>query len=118
MPESYANQPTGDHQPIGEVHPMPDQSRKNFAKRLKSLRQLHYHTAEDFASVLGIQGPRYRKWELGKAEPSIALLLRVCQLLGTTPDFLLLGIDKIIYERTAPAPAKTITLKTKNQRSQ
>jgi transcriptional regulator with XRE-family HTH domain len=70
---------------------MANQARRNFAKRLRALRSLHYEHAKDFAEMLGIEAQRYFKWEQGRAEPSIEMLLKICQLLGVTPTFLLIG---------------------------
>jgi transcriptional regulator with XRE-family HTH domain len=41
--------------------------------------------------MLGIEAQRYFKREQGRAEPSIEMLLKICQLLGVTPTFLLIG---------------------------
>lgn len=41
--------------------------------------------------MLGIEAQRYSKWEQGRAEPSIEMLRKICQLLGVTPTFLLIG---------------------------
>src|SRR5262245_4071127 len=79
--------------PMTKIYMMDDQTRKNFANRLRHLRALRYETAEEFAKILGIDGARYRKWEQAKAEPSLAWLMRVCQMLGCTPDFLLIGFN-------------------------
>lgn len=79
---------------MGKIHRIANGTRKNFAARLKQYRELRYRTAVDFAFVLGIDPQRYRSWENAIAEPSMAMLLRICQLLECTPNDLLLGFPK------------------------
>lgn len=71
---------------------MSTHARRSFAQRLSSLRRVvGYEDAKDFAEALGIQPNTYRRWERAETEPSIELILRICQRLGVTPTFLLLG---------------------------
>jgi transcriptional regulator with XRE-family HTH domain len=96
---------------MSKVAHMDRQIRRNFALRLKSLRQLRYRTATEFAQILGIEAQRYMKWEKGAAEPSFSWLLRVCQMLGCTPDFLLLGFSPNSQETVPLKPHKPTQLK-------
>jgi transcriptional regulator with XRE-family HTH domain len=101
---------------MSQIMHMDGQTRKNFARRLRNLRELRYRTATEFAQLLGIEPQRYSKWEQGRAEPSLAWLLRVCQLLGCTPDFLLLGFTTPNNELPVARPDKPTQLKaTKKQ---
>lgn len=65
---------------------------RDFGKRLRAARiSAGYETAEDFASDLGVEPPRYRKYERGDAMPPIDLLEMVCTLTSKSLDFLILG---------------------------
>jgi transcriptional regulator with XRE-family HTH domain len=101
---------------MSKVAHMDRQIRRNFALRLKSLRQLRYRTATEFAQILGVEAQRYMKWEKGAAEPSYAWLLRVCQMLGCTPDFLLLGFTSNSQETVPLKPAKPTQLKPRRKK--
>lgn len=79
---------------MGKIHKITNHYRKAFAERLKIRRKMFYETAMDFAAALGIDQSRYRVWERGEAEPSIAHLIHICQLLQCTPNDLLLSPAK------------------------
>jgi DNA-binding XRE family transcriptional regulator len=108
---STATSRQGNRQLAKVLHKMDGQARKNFAKRLSALRQLRYKTATEFAKLLGIEPQRYMKWEKGLAEPSFEWLLRLCQLLGCTPNFLLLGYNNSAPENITAKPPKPTQLK-------
>jgi transcriptional regulator with XRE-family HTH domain len=66
------------------------EARTRFARRLKSIRgPKGYRTARSFARALDIDENRYTRYERGEVEPSLDLLLRICELLGATPNDLL-----------------------------
>lgn len=48
-----------------------------------------YRTARSFARALDIDENRYTRYERAEVEPSLDLLLRICELLGATPNDLL-----------------------------
>lgn len=79
---------------MGKIHKIANETRKGFAARLKTYRSIKYGTAVDFAFALRIDANRYRSWENAIAEPSMAMLVRICQLLDCTPNDLLLGFPK------------------------
>jgi transcriptional regulator with XRE-family HTH domain len=63
-----------------------------FGKRLRDLRVVAgYKNAEAFASDLGIDGWRYRKYERSDAWPPLDVLVRIAELTSCKLDFLLLG---------------------------
>lgn len=71
---------------------MATMARRTFAKRLKAMRiAAGYETAKTFADALDMQSGTYGKYERAEAEPSFECLLLICDLLRTTPDFLLAG---------------------------
>lgn len=73
-------------------HARRDLIRETFGNRLKHAREAAgFATATDFAAALGIDAYRYRHYERGRSEPDFEILLRMCAILQTTPDFLLLG---------------------------
>ncbi len=43
------------------------------------------------AADLGVEAPRYRKYERGEAIPPVPVLLAICTMFNTTSDFLLFG---------------------------
>ena len=43
----------------------------------------------DLGEALGVSAQAVSKWELGKAEPNIACILKMCELFGVTADQIL-----------------------------
>ena len=65
---------------------------RDFGKRLRAARELTgYDTAEEFAVELGIEGPRYRKWERGDAWPPLDKLAQINKITNVSMDRLLLN---------------------------
>jgi transcriptional regulator with XRE-family HTH domain len=63
---------------------------KTFAERLRKARlAAGYKSAASFAGVLSLEEATYRKYERGASEPSYDTLVRICELLDTTPNHLL-----------------------------
>lgn len=69
---------------------------KAFGKRLQSVRIVAgISDASLAAGKLGIEAPRYRKYERGEAIPPLPVLALICTMFNTTSDFLLFGrIDR------------------------
>ena len=66
------------------------EARDRFSRRLKAIRvPKGFRTARAFAQALDIDENRYTRYERGEVEPSLDLLLRICELLGATPNDLL-----------------------------
>jgi transcriptional regulator with XRE-family HTH domain len=64
--------------------------RQLFAKRLKALRiPRGYTTARSFAQALEIDENRYTRYERAEVEPDLSLLVKICALLGISPNELL-----------------------------
>lgn len=67
-----------------------DRIRKEFASRLARARvAAGYDSAQRFAGTLGLEPHTYRRYERGEAEPNFDVLLRICELLNTTPNDLI-----------------------------
>jgi transcriptional regulator with XRE-family HTH domain len=65
---------------------------KSFGRRLRQTREKRgFKTARAFADLLAIEENTLTRWERGETEPGFDMLLRICQVLGTTPNELLLG---------------------------
>lgn len=62
---------------------------KTFGERLREERKKKYRFAGQFAEVLGMEPPRYRRYERGEVEPDIELLVRVCDLLDISVSHLI-----------------------------
>lgn len=78
--------------PINKAPSNRENVAKGFPVRLRAARiAAGYADATDLARQMAIQAPRYRRWEAGTAEPSIGNLVRLCELLNTDANFLLLG---------------------------
>jgi transcriptional regulator with XRE-family HTH domain len=61
-----------------------------FAKQLKALRiPRGYPTARSFAAALEIDENRYTRYERAEVEPDLSLLVKICTLLGVSPNDLL-----------------------------
>jgi transcriptional regulator with XRE-family HTH domain len=66
--------------------------RLHFAQRLKELRAARgFRTARSLAHALDIDENRYTRYERAEVEPDLALLMRICETLGATPNELLAG---------------------------
>lgn len=66
------------------------EARERFSRRLKAIRvPKGYRTARAFARALDIDENRYTRYERAEVEPSLDLLLKICELLGATPNDLL-----------------------------
>ena len=62
---------------------------KTFAQRLRKARlEAGYKSAAQLAGVLGLEEATYRKYERGASEPSYDTLVRVCEVLDITPNYL------------------------------
>lgn len=74
------------------VRPLSDRSpaRLDFARRLRELRvPKGFRTARSLAKALGIDENRYTRYERAEVEPDLALIRRICTVLGVTPSELL-----------------------------
>lgn len=63
---------------------------KTFAERLRKAREDNgFKSAQQFAGVLGLEPHAYRKYERGHSEPNFEVLVRICEVLKVTPNYLL-----------------------------
>ena len=58
-------------------------------ERLAEIRADHHHTQKDLADALGVCLQSVRNWEQGRNDPPNQTLVRICQLYGTSADYLL-----------------------------
>ena len=64
--------------------------RKMFAKKLRAHRTLGgFDTAREFSSAIGMQENTYTTWERGESLPNLEQFVRICWVLGITPNDLL-----------------------------
>jgi len=64
-----------------------------FAKRLREVRENKRKTQVGMGRVVGLTSVAYGGWERGEAEPSFANLIKICEYLDVSADWLL-GIGK------------------------
>lgn len=63
-----------------------------FGVRLRAVRiAAGYPSSAQFAACLGVNVPRYRKYERGESLPPPDVLEKIVDLTGKTLDFLILG---------------------------
>ena len=62
---------------------------KAFGERLKELRQAKGLTQRQLADVLSVSGNAVHAWECDKQEPSLAMLVRLCEYFDVSADYLL-----------------------------
>ena len=68
----------------------PPEARARFASQLRRLRvQKGFATARQFALAIGIEENRYTRYERAEVEPSLTVLLKICETLGVSPNDLL-----------------------------
>ena len=60
-----------------------------FSDILKELREDNDHTQAELAALLGVAKSTVSNWEQNKNEPSFEVLCKICDLYGTTADYLL-----------------------------
>lgn len=69
-----------------------DRLMQQFGRRLRAARiTAGYEEAADFATDLGIEAPRYRKYERGESVPPLDVLEGINTMTGRSLDWLLLG---------------------------
>lgn len=63
-----------------------------FGKRLRAMRiSAGYESAREFAAMIGVAENTLTRWERGETQPNLQTLLRICQILQTTPNEILVG---------------------------
>jgi transcriptional regulator with XRE-family HTH domain len=67
---------------------------KEFAEKLKALRNLHYMTQQEVAEKIGVTRSAYSNYEQGLRTPDLEVVKKICLLYEISADFLL-GIDEI-----------------------
>lgn len=69
-----------------------DRLMRDFGRRLRAARiTAGYEDAADFARDLGVEPPRYRKWERGQSMPPLDYLAAIHAMTRRSLDWLLLG---------------------------
>ena len=89
---------------------MPSTPDQSFGRRLRQMRMDRgFKTAREFAEFIAQEENTLTRWERGETEPGFEVLLRICQVLGTTPDELLLGPHRarsaLKPDRPRPTPS-------------
>ncbi len=64
---------------------------ENIGNKIKKIREEKGLTQEKFAEILGISGKQVSKWELGKFKPSLKYLVKICELMSVSADWLILS---------------------------
>ena len=65
----------------------------NYTLRMIELRKNHSFTQQYVADYLKIDRSNYSKYELGKLEPSVYMLIALSKLYGVSVDYLLGLVD-------------------------
>ena len=68
-------------------------------KHIQKLRKDKEMTQKQLADRLGVTFQAVSKWELGETLPDTALIIELCEILGTNADLLLRGGTYIINNR-------------------
>lgn len=69
-------------------------SSNSFGDNLRGKRSEKYKTKKEFAHVLGIPATTYGQYENDKREPDFELLIKISELLNTSIDSLLIGMER------------------------
>ncbi len=81
-----------------------------FPQNLTALRKKANLSQDNLAEQLHITRQAVSKWESGLSTPDIDTLITLCEILGTTPNELLTGIDSPSTGKTDPKmPARDTT---------
>ncbi len=62
-----------------------------FGQRLRVLREKLGYTQGEMAYAVGIQMPRYNKYEIGRSEPPFEILVKLAKLTNVDLDYLIAG---------------------------
>lgn len=62
---------------------------KVFGERLKELRLVKKVTQKQLAGAMNMSGNAVHAWECDKQEPSLAMLVRLCEYFDVSADYLL-----------------------------
>lgn len=65
--------------------------RPQWADRLEAARTIRFESQADFARHLGMSPSRYGNYEQGTREPDYLTLVRICETLDISADWLLTG---------------------------
>lgn len=60
-----------------------------FCERLKMIRKENNMTQKQVYEALGLSANGYASYEQGRTEPSIATLIKLCEILDVSADYLL-----------------------------
>lgn len=61
----------------------------NFANNLRILRKSKGLTQEELGAMLGVNKRTVSVWEIGKCEPSLTMLAKLCEIFDETFDDIL-----------------------------
>lgn len=73
------------------------------AERIKILRMLNGFTQEAVAAILGAPRPSIVVWESGKHPPAQQYVVRLAELVGVEPGYILFGRPQISYGALIPS---------------
>ncbi|WP_251615670.1 helix-turn-helix transcriptional regulator [Pumilibacter muris] len=65
-----------------------------FNSRLRELRKEKALTQTQLAQILNVSQATVAKWETGDREPDLIMILRLCEVLETSVDYLL-GVSDV-----------------------
>jgi len=85
-------------------------------RRIRSRREAMDMTQKDLACAADCSVTHLSNIENNYTIPSIEFIMRLCSLLGTTPDYFLLGIDRTDEEDDWPVFQDKLRLCSKEQR--
>lgn len=80
---------------------------KEVGQRIRSSRMMNNLTQENLGDILGITSQAVQKIESGENSININYLVIICQVLKTTPDYILYGIER--SERDVEMSFETMT---------
>lgn len=61
---------------------------KIFGERLKETRLDKHLTQKDLAKMLNVTGNTVHSWETDKQEPSMTMILKICEILDVSLEYL------------------------------
>lgn len=81
-----------------------------FGDRLRTARSSGgFKSQKDMAAALGVERTRYVGWENGVNRPSIDMLVKICELLNVSADYLL-GLSEVMDLHKIKKPAELADL--------
>lgn len=92
---------------MAKIPPL-QQVKNQLGRRLAILREGMGLSQDEFATQLGISQTRYSKYESGRSQPPLDILIAISQITKQSLDFLIAGHSMVVPQQPTTTPQETI----------